>query len=164
MPEHNTIIINWKGPYTYDDILENREWRNGLYLATGKQKYERGENSIQYCGITEGGYSTRFKGHHKIHKITREQEFWLGEVTVPENASRHYLEIAETLIVYFWQPSLNERKKYTPPKPTTVINYWFKRDGKPRLNQKSVYKDLPDVLSWDGELWRTGNLSVYEDS
>ena len=162
MSEHNTIIINWKGPFTYDEIQENPEMGNGLYLAAGKQKYER-ENSIQYCGITEGSFARRFKDHHKIPQITREQEFWLGEVSVPEKATRHYLEIAETLIIYFWQPALNERKKYTPPKPTTVISYWLKKDGTPRRKQMSIYKDLDDVLSWDGEYWRTGNLSVYED-
>ena len=82
-----------------------------MYLAAGKQKYERGNNSIQYCGITEGNFSSRFRNHHKLPLITREREFWLGTVVVPANASRYYLEIAEALIIYFWQPSLNEKKK-----------------------------------------------------
>ena len=47
MSEHTTLIINWKGPYSYDDITNNPELRNGLYLAAGKQNYERGDNSIQ---------------------------------------------------------------------------------------------------------------------
>lgn len=122
MSEHTTLIINWKGPYSYDDITNNPELRNGLYLAAGKQKYERGDNSIQYCGITEGNFSLRFRNHHKLPLITREQEFWLGTVAVPANASRYYLEMAEALIIYFWQPSLNEKKKISPPKSTTVIN------------------------------------------
>jgi len=74
MSEHNTIIVNWKGPFTYDEIQENPEMGNGLYLAAGKQKYER-ESLIQYCGITEGSFARRFKDHHKIPQITREQEF-----------------------------------------------------------------------------------------
>ena len=163
MSEHTTLIINWKGPYSYDDITNNPELRNGLYLATGKQKYERGDNSIQYCGITEGNFSSRFRNHHKLPRITREQEFWLGTVAVPANASRYYLEMAEALIIYFWQPSLNEKKKISPPKSTTVINYWFTKDGQPRFRQRAIYKDLPDVLSWDTEHWRTGNLTVYTD-
>lgn len=56
MSEHTTLIINWKGPYSFDDITDNPELGNGLYLAAGKQKYERGNNSIQYCGITEGNF------------------------------------------------------------------------------------------------------------
>ena len=40
MSEHTTLIINWKGPYSFDDITDNPELGNGLYLAAGKQKYE----------------------------------------------------------------------------------------------------------------------------
>ncbi len=162
MDKHTTIIVNWCGPYNYDDIIEDPSLENGLYLATGKLKYER-EAVIQYCGITEGSYSTRFKNHHKINEITRDQEFWLGHVTYPEEASRHFLEMAESIIVYFWQPTLNERKKVTLSKPITLISRWFKKSGEPRYRQHSLCKDLDDVLSWDGSLWRSGNLAVYSD-
>ncbi len=162
MSNHNTIIINWSGPFTYEDIENNPDDGNGLYLATGRLKYQR-EDEIKYCGITQGSFLTRIKEHHKVGQITKNQLFWLGKVVVPKSPSRHYLEIAESLIIYFWQPELNERKKIAIPKPTTVINYWFKPDGEPRINQKSIYKDLDDVLSWDGNLWRTGNLSVYSN-
>ncbi len=37
------------------------------------------------------------------------------------------------------------------------------KDGQPRFNQRAIYRDLPDVLSWDTEHWRTGNLTVYTD-
>ena len=67
MSEHTTLIINWKGPYSSDDITDNPELGNGLYLAAGKQKYERGNNSIQYCGITEGNFSSRFRNHHNTN-------------------------------------------------------------------------------------------------
>ena len=29
-------IINWFGPYSFEEIKEDKEWRNGIYLATGK--------------------------------------------------------------------------------------------------------------------------------
>ncbi|EKL5296831.1 hypothetical protein QPI28_004455 [Vibrio parahaemolyticus] len=162
MSEHTTIIVKWRGPYGYDEIIDRPDLENGLYLATGKLKYER-EAMIQYCGITEGSYATRFKYHHKIHEITRDQEFWLGEVTYPEDASRYFMEMAESIIVCFWQPTLNDRKKLYLPKPTTIINQWFKKNNEPRYRQHSLCKDLDDVISWDGEVWRSGNLSVYED-
>lgn len=163
MKEHTTIIINWLGPFSYEEVLGLSEQGNGLYLATGKLKKKKQESTIQYCGITEGKFSSRFKRHHKIWEINREQRFWLGNIITPHNSTRYYLEIAETLIIYFWQPSLNTRKKISPPKPTTVINHWFKKDGTPRIYQQKIYRDLDDVLSWDGTYWRTGNLKVYKN-
>ncbi|WP_345335076.1 hypothetical protein [Ferrimonas pelagia] len=131
MNSHTTVIVEWYGPYTYDEICENPDWENGLYLATGKLKYER-EATIQYCGITEGSYIGRLKNHHKVHEITKEQEFWIGEIAYPSNASRHFLEMAESMIIYFWQPELNERKKLSLPKPVTLINKWYKKDNSPK--------------------------------
>lgn len=162
MLSHTTVIVNWRGPYSYAEIEENSDWGNGLYLATGKLKYER-EASIQYCGITEGSFITRIKSHHKVHEISREQEFWVGTVNYPTDVSRHFLEIAESIIIYFWQPELNDRKKVYAPKPITLVSKWFKKDGTPRLRQHTMCKDLDDVISWDGELWRSGNLQVWSE-
>ncbi|MNG30798.1 hypothetical protein D3C84_1164870 [compost metagenome] len=80
----------------------------------------------------------------------------------PEEASRYFLEMAESIIIYFWQPALNEKKKVFPPKPITLVSKWFKKDGSPRLRQHSMCQHLDDVLSWDGKLWRSGNLRVWE--
>jgi hypothetical protein len=156
-----TIRVHWHGPYSLDEAGES-ERGNGLYLFTGKRSYERNEQ-IQYCGITEGLYKNRFKQHHKLFEITRELGIWLGEIVYPQDPTRTHLEIAESIIVYFWQPNLNERKKVYPPKPTALISHWFKPDGAPRFNQLSIYADLHDVLCWDGELWRSGNLKVWAE-
>jgi len=72
------------------------------------------------------------------------------------------LETAEKIIVYFWLPELNERKKVSPPEPTTILNFWFKKDGALHSNQLDVYRKLSDIISWDGENWRTGNLKVWQ--
>lgn len=162
MSSHTTVIVDWRGPYSYAEIEENADWGNGLYLATGKLKYER-EASIQYCGITEGSFIRRFKSHHKVQEISREQEFWVGVVNYPTEVSRHFLEMAESIIIYFWQPELNERKKVYAPKPITLVSKWFKKDGTPRRRQHTMCKDLDDVISWDGELWRSGNLQVWNE-
>ncbi|MFS1438711.1 hypothetical protein [Shewanella sp. 10N.286.48.A6] len=162
MSSHTTVIVDWRGPFSYQEIEENSDWGNGLYLATGKLKYER-EATIQYCGITEGSFHGRFKNHHKVHEINRQQEFWIGEINYPNDASRHFLEMAESIIIYFWQPELNEKKKISIPKPITLISKWFKKDSTPRYRQHSMCKELDDVLSFDGESWRTGNLQVWEE-
>ena len=157
--KHLTIIIHWKGPYTLDEIEEVGGGK-GLYLLTGKRKYNR-ENKIQYCGITASSYKKRFRDHHKLKRINRDLKIWLGEIVYPERGTRKVLEEAERIIIYFWQPALNERKKVSLPNPTSVISHWFKRDGSPRINQLSIYKDLHDVLCWDGDYWRSGNLAVW---
>lgn len=156
-----TIRIHWRGPYKREEVDES-DMGNGLYLLTGKQRYERNEQ-IQYCGITEGLYRKRLKKHHKAYDITRELRIWLGEIKYPQEPTRTHLELAESIIVYFWQPDLNERKRIHPPRPTALISHWFKKNGSPRHNQLSIYSNLHDVLCWDGSFWRTGNLKVWSD-
>lgn len=157
-----TVILNWYGPYTDDDLKQEKELGNGLYLITGKRMYQHGDSEIQYCGITEGKFCSRLSDtHHRKNEVTRNRNFWLSEVKYPLEVNRELLEFAEKIIVYFWQPELNDRKKISVPKETTVINRWFTKDREPRINQKEIYKNLDDVLSWDGKNWRTGNLKVY---
>ncbi|WP_421549611.1 hypothetical protein [Pseudomonas sp. QD4] len=162
MSVHTTLIVEWRGPLTLEEIESNPEWSNGLYMATGRLKYERSA-SIQYCGITEGSFFSRLRYHHKVDQIFREQRFWLGSVKYPSEVSRHYLELVESMIIYFWKPALNERKKLSSPKSITLINRWFKKDNTPRYRQHTLCKDIEDVISWDGNLWRLGNLQVYDE-
>lgn len=157
-----TIKIHWYGPYGEDD-LDELDGGNGLYMFTGKRKHQKGEAEVQYFGITENSYKGRFRNHHKLGEINRELGIWLGEIDYPSGHIREHLETAEKILIYFWQPVLNERKKYSPPLTTTLISHWFTKEGKARINQKGIYKDLPDVLCWDGAHWRLGNLKVYED-
>lgn len=92
--------------------------------------------------------------------MTKNLDIWLCQIDYPHKFKRKHLETAEKIFVYFWQPHLNIRKKISIPEETTVISYWFSRDRKPRINQNKLYKELPDVISWDGSIWRIGNLSV----
>ena len=155
-----TIILNWFGPWNFEEVLANKESGNGLYLVTGKTRYQRGGSKIQYCGITEKSFAQRLKNHHKISQINRDLKFWLAQIEYPIQFNRAVLETAEKIIIYAWQYELNEKKKYTPPQPTTILNFWFKKDRTPRINQLEIYRKFSDVLSWDGSYWRTGNLKV----
>ena len=157
---HTTVIVEWRGPYSYREIADNPSWGRGLYFATGRIRYGR-VATIHYCGFTEGSYVTRLRNHHKVHEINREQEFWLGEVVCPSDASRYFLERAESMFIWFWLPRLNDKKTKHPPTPTTLINWWVRKNGEPRLRRHPMYRDLPDVVSWDGEYWRTGNVNVW---
>jgi hypothetical protein len=155
----STILIHWHGPYK---SIEEIEGENGLYLLTGKRKYEPQEQ-IQYCGITEDSFYCRLVNHQRINEITRDLRIWLGTIAYPEVTDRSHLWVAEKMLVYFWQPALNTQLRYHPPQATNLISQWFFCDGEPRHHQKAIYQDLPDVICWDGSLWRTGNLKVYSD-
>ena len=51
---HKTIAIQWTGPFKLEDLAE-RDDGFGLYLVTGKVRYQRSAAQIHYCGITERG-------------------------------------------------------------------------------------------------------------
>ncbi|MBV9469844.1 MAG: hypothetical protein JO316_20295 [Abitibacteriaceae bacterium] len=155
-----TIIIRWHGPHSLEQIKTSDRW-NGLYMLAGRRKYQR-EEQMQYCGITEGYFCDRLNSrHHKMKQIKHELSIWLGEVAYPTKFNRSHLELAEQCIIYFWQLKLNERKIIKPPQSVCVVSHWFTRSGNTRLNRLAIYKDLPDVLSWDEKRWRTGNLYVW---
>lgn len=162
MADHKTIIVDWYGPYEREEIENNPNWGNGLYLASGFLKHKQSEE-IHYCGITEGSFADRHSNHHKLPRITRNLKLWLGKIAYPTRPTRQILELAESIIIYFWQPTLNEKKTANAPSPVTLISRWYKPDESPRFRQHPMCKNLEDVLSWDGELWRSGNLSVWED-
>ena len=152
-----TIIIGWRGPYTPED-LHLSDLENGLYFLSGRRKYER-QDQIQYFGITGGPYRRRLnRWHHAMGQITKNPKIWLGQIESPVRFTRGHLELAEGCLIYFWAPNLNRLKLVTPPEPVCLISKWLKHDGKIRKNRLAIYRELPDVLWWDGEYWRKGNL------
>jgi serine kinase of HPr protein (carbohydrate metabolism regulator) len=63
-----TAIIKWTGAFSYDEVC-NSERRKGIYLLTGKLKFER-RNQIQYCGITEDYFCNRINDkHHRTYAV-----------------------------------------------------------------------------------------------
>jgi hypothetical protein len=157
---HQTVIIKWAGPVSVGDLANGSG--GGLYLFTGRRAYERND-AIQYCGITVRDFCDRFVEHEKIPKITKNLRCWTGTLVVPKTYSRETLEAVEKLLIYMAQPHLNVRKKDGLPKSMTVISHWFKASGAPRYNRKGIFKDFPDVISWDGKHWREVNLRVFEE-
>jgi hypothetical protein len=123
------------------------------------RKSQRKPDQIQYFGITGGPYRRRLnRWHHALGQITRNPRVWLGQIEYPDEFSRSSLELAEGCLIYFWGPKLNKKKLVTPPKPVCLISRWLRPDGEARKNRQAIYKGLPDVVWWDGEYWRTGNL------
>lgn len=153
-----TIVIGWEGPHSLESVYES-DLGNGLYFVSGRMKHER-KDRIQYFGITKRPYSERLKERdHAVKQVTKNRQIWLGQIEYPGRFTRAHLELAEGCLIYFWgESNLNKNKLVKPPKPVCLISRWLKRDREVRWNRLSIYKDLPDVLWWDGEYWRTGNL------
>lgn len=157
-----TIVIRWEGPHTRESV-QSSGLRNGLYFLSGRRKYER-KDQIQYFGITTQPYYKRFKNkYHAVNYVTKNLQIWLGQIEYPQSFETHHLELAEACLIYFWQPSINNRGKIRPSKPVCIVSRWTKLDGSVRQNRLNIYKDLPDVLWWDEEYWRTGNLRLKQE-
>ncbi len=63
-----TAIVKWTGAFSNNQVCNSTK-SNGIYLLTGKLKYER-YNQIQYCGITEDYFCNRInEKHHKLSQI-----------------------------------------------------------------------------------------------
>ncbi|HEX8195021.1 MAG TPA: hypothetical protein VF571_02305 [Pyrinomonadaceae bacterium] len=157
-----TVIIRWIGGFSYEQIC-NSDKGNGIYLLTGKRKYE-GQNQIQYCGITEDYFCNRINDkHHKLSQIRDETlSIWLGEIIYPNKFERNLLELAEHCFVSFWQPPLNEQKViYYPRNSICFISQWCNSKAESLMRRPSIVRDLPDVLWWDLERWRTSKLRVW---
>lgn len=145
-------IVNWYGPYN-DENLKSNEVSLGLYLMTGKQKHDR-LLDIKYCGITKRLVHKRILySHHKKELITRDRQYWIGKVTSMSKITRKDLELIEDLIIYFWQPKLNDKKKHKLPSPTVILNRWFNIKGELRHKTKYEGQKLNDVIYWDNQYW-----------
>ncbi|OON70009.1 hypothetical protein [Hymenobacter sp. CRA2] len=159
-----TVVLRWKGPYTYEQIQELPDG-NGLYLLTGKKRYSRAStDKALYCGITEGKFRTRInEKHHKKQEIREANlKIWLGQIIYPAKFDRSLLERTETCLISFWQPELNEKKKaYYPAQPICFVSQWCRTDGS-AYGQRfpEDVRDLQDVLWWDTDVWRTGDLKI----
>ena len=159
-----TIVIGWSEPYALEEV-QSSELQNGLYFLSGRRRYERSDQ-IQYFGITMREYRKRIKHDHQALGQIREETLgiWLGQIEYPRRVNVGHLKLAEACLIYFWQPNLNKIGKIWPSEPVCLVSRWTKLDGSVRRRRDYVYKDLPDVLWWDNEWWRTGNLRLEQDS
>lgn len=173
-----TIFIHWHGPFLMEEIkcgscssgeFAKKLLGNGLYAVTGKLKGQHNAR-LQYIGITEKGYTTRWDAKHIVHDVTREQKLWLGNVAY-RKSTREILELAETMLVFFNDEVdlLNQKKRVNPPdEDCTLISMFFKKTtDEMYLKLPSIVRMLPEVLIWHEDtkvLRHKGRLDYFDIS
>ena len=155
--KHIAIIVDWYGPYAsrQSAIVASRDFAGpGLYLAAGKRPYER-SRKIQYVGITKHLTTRLSRPHHKLAQITRDAEYWLGEVGsvgIPGRKAKvtdRRLDLAEWAHSHFLALPLNERKRKLPDAPVTVLNRWWRADyDTPWIRRR--LSGWPDLIDFRG--------------
>lgn len=158
MQKHLMIAINWYGPYL--DIASARDaaqadYDHGLYMCIGMAAYQR-KASIQYIGIGGKLHRRINAHHHKISKIKRSLNIWLGEVDTAEpsgkrmKVTRTSLDCAEWLHARFMDLPLNEKKTKSPPdRSVTVLNRWWKPDYV-TIRKHRPHPEWPDIIDFPG--------------
>lgn len=167
-------VVEWYGPYSEEQARDaSSDYGDGIYLAIGKTKNQRTAH-LQYVGLASN-LPTRLNGkHHKLPKITRDLEIWLGEVVSPRTPGKkmkvtdRMLDLTEWAHAYFLQLRLNDRKKTNPPdRPVTVYNRWWRIDYETPYKQRP-HKEWPDIIDFRGRdydakvVWFGGRQIVQE--
>lgn len=160
----NVTIVHWRGPFKIEE-LGRIECSNGLYMVTGRAKYQK-KAWVKYFGITEKSFKSRLtNGSHPTNQGIRPEtkEIWIGQIVYPIGYTRDLLEWVEHCLIYIWQPPLNTAKKLVPFRPVCLINQWFHPEEPPvqRKMRPDVVKNQPDVMWYNNDMWRTGDLSDW---
>lgn len=159
---NNVFLIQWCGPFFSVEDLKDWELKNqsckkrNLYILTGKE-YNRRKTSY-YCGMSEQNpLYKRFENHKKYNKIQHDLNIWIGCFSCQEQATHENISIVETMIISYWQPELNEKKKkYYPNQCICLINRWHNINQSLRSRRKYPAQYLDDVLIYDndsGKIW-----------
>lgn len=162
------FIIQWYGPFDTLEQLKNWEKANNtsyvfnMYILTGIEKSHR--SNSHYCGITNQEFiSHRLKyNHDKYPLIKRDLNIWAGRFADPAHVNKNNAELVESLIISFWQPELNDRKrKYLPADSVGIINKWYNKQQKSLQNRRFPAQNLTDVVIYDldnKEIWTAEQL------
>lgn len=166
-------VLEWYGPYnSIEEIWNDDDTEEcSIYLITGKEKYERGEEHIKYVGITERDPVKRLndRDHQEKQQKIAYKKYWVGRFSnSSNNNSRTNVELIETLFIHFLYIEgvrlINEKKiKKIPYCPLTVLNRWILKchEGH-RVNKPKRLTELPDVLLFDGvEYWGADKLKYF---
>ena len=173
MMSNKLYVIEWVGPFENMDSLMNWEKENNadhlynFYIVTGKLPKKRKVQS--YCGITQNKDGFVYKRYqcdtsHIVHKM-RDEEIWIGKFSDSEIHPREDIELCETMIISYWQPELNKKKKsYFPTDNIVLVNRWFKPSFEPRQKCKYAAQEMSDLIILDDDaIWGTEKIKKLRD-
>jgi hypothetical protein len=161
------VCIDWFGPYAnFSDFKSDIEAEPSKYKYIYYAEDEQG--LAQYIGITEDP-STRFINHHTLANEGCDQ-YWYGAINSQGKSGKRTksgnvkpsapldLDQAETALINWLWPELNDRKTQSRPKQTiSIANRFFTHDEvKPRRGPEA----LPRILFYD---WISDRYTVLHD-
>jgi hypothetical protein len=152
-----SAVINWFGPYTYEEAIAatRLDYGAGLYAAIGRCAYEK-TDKFQYIGVSNNLHNRLQKPRGLYDLLSQKCILWLGEMAstlVPgkgiggRNAA---LDLAESAHIFFMQPPLNTQKTMSAPTgEVTITNRWWKPDYvTPR--KRKPWPEWPDIIEYWG--------------
>lgn len=158
--KEKVFVVHWRGPFTKEQV-DAMDESGVVYLVTGLAAGKR-KSTIQYFGITNQSICVRMKRHHKLSQDIADMQIWIGWI-MHSPTNKPSLEMVERLLIYLWQPPLNEKKKISLPKATSLLCHWFYPNWKALRTKPKTVKDLYDVICWDGTYWHTGHLDHWKN-
>lgn len=175
-------MVEWSGPYSYDEIIHNTKKKNydvtpdnfGLYQIYGAHPLY-GNGVLIYIGKTIKPFSKRLKGRGIIlHNIDSENiQIYLGRVFNDNTAKNDNVHgdilRAESLLIHYHRPAHNSSNINTlqyANEDIRVINIGCYRDLHIEISTKAFTKDLEIYSMIDSiakELKITKNKYEEED-
>lgn len=155
------ILIDWYGPYSYMDIINNNIQNENFFVKpTDKGLYQiysshplYGDNVLTYIGKTETSFQQRLKEREIItfNKDTHNVQIYLGViyfddifVKIDKTCISKYIAYAETLLINYHAPannsqSINRYKDWD--KDITVINRGSYRMLQHEISTVGLFQD-----------------------
>jgi hypothetical protein len=143
---------------------------SGMYLATGTLSLRNlrhpwlwliQSSRVRYVGIGNVQQRLKRRSHPIRAYMGRVDQIWVGSLgTYPsrEDAPQigdpchdSQIELAEALLAYFLESSLNKSKRRNQtPEPGVLVNRWFSVEGglTPQPFAASPHPSVPDILIW----------------
>jgi hypothetical protein len=152
------VVINWFGPYTYEEAIKaaKTDYDDGLYVVIGREPNQK-KDRFQYIGIANNLHQRLLQQKGLFNAFSQKCELWLGESASTRIPGKKIgnknpaIDLAESAHIYFLQPPLNVNKSVYPPKSEiTVVNRWWNTDYDTPRKLRPI-DDWPDMIDYYGK-------------